>query len=61
MLGFNGYRIALPYKMMLTTHETKNNLDELGIEPKTSPMLRERATNCATRPNLTVEKMWSFK
>ena len=25
-------------------------MDELGIEPKTSPMLRERATNYATRP-----------
>ena len=30
--------------------EAKNNMDELGIEPKTSPMLRERATNYATRP-----------
>lgn len=30
-------------------------MDELGIEPKTSPMLRERATNYATRP-VTIEK-----
>ena len=29
---------------------SKKEMDELGIEPKTSPMLRERATNCATRP-----------
>ena len=28
----------------------KKEMDELGIEPKTSPMLRERATNYATRP-----------
>ena len=27
-------------------------LDESGVEPKTSPMLRERATNYATRPCL---------
>ncbi|KAM3163438.1 hypothetical protein ACU8KH_01903 [Lachancea thermotolerans] len=25
-------------------------LDETGVEPMTSPMLRERATNYATRP-----------
>ena len=29
----------------------KGKLDESGIEPETSPMLRERATNYATRPN----------
>ena len=27
-------------------------MDESGIEPETSPMLRERATNYATRPNV---------
>ena len=27
-------------------------MDESGIEPETSPMLRERATDYATRPNL---------
>ena len=27
-------------------------MDESGVEPKTSPMLRERATNYATRPYL---------
>ena len=25
-------------------------MDESGVEPETSPMLRERATNYATRP-----------
>ncbi|KAM3159920.1 hypothetical protein ACU8KH_06015 [Lachancea thermotolerans] len=25
-------------------------MDETGVEPMTSPMLRERATNYATRP-----------
>ena len=27
-------------------------MDESGIEPETSPMLRERATDYATRPNI---------
>ena len=27
-------------------------MDETGIEPMTSPMRRERATNCATRPDV---------
>ena len=30
-------------------------MDELGVEPKTSPMLRERATNYATRPTCVVK------
>ena len=29
-------------------------MDESGIEPKTSPMLRERATNYATRPCIRI-------
>ena len=32
--------------------KSKIKVDESGIEPETSPMLRERATNYATRPNL---------
>ncbi len=35
----------------------KNLLDELGIEPKTSPMLRERATNYATRPSILYKSL----
>ncbi len=27
-------------------------MDESGIEPETSPMLRERATDYATRPSI---------
>ncbi|KAM3164931.1 hypothetical protein ACU8KH_00688 [Lachancea thermotolerans] len=27
-------------------------MDETGVEPMTSPMLRERATNYATRPRV---------
>ena len=27
-------------------------MDESGIEPETSPMLRERATDYATRPDI---------
>ena len=35
-------------------------MDELGIEPKTSPMLRERATNYATRPFKLVDFRFSI-
>ena len=31
-------------------------MDESGIEPETSPMLRERATNYATRPNVAPKR-----
>ncbi|KAM3164547.1 hypothetical protein ACU8KH_01461 [Lachancea thermotolerans] len=29
-------------------------MDETGVEPMTSPMLRERATNYATRPDVDI-------
>ena len=38
------------YQKLMLKKYIKIKLDELGIEPKTSPMLRERATNYATRP-----------
>ena len=31
-------------------------MDESGIEPETSPMLRERATDYATRPGISWKK-----
>ncbi|KAM3163575.1 hypothetical protein ACU8KH_02044 [Lachancea thermotolerans] len=31
-------------------------LDETGVEPMTSPMLRERATNYATRPEFIAKR-----
>ena len=30
-------------------------MDESGIEPETSPMLRERATDYATRPIIIID------
>ena len=33
-------------------------MDETGVEPMTSPMRRERATNCATRPIIVVVVLW---
>ena len=38
----------------------KSKLDESGIEPETSPMLRERATNYATRPNMSLVRLSSL-
>ena len=55
--SLNNYR--KPYSPAIVSEENtiwflnpkeQKNMDELGIEPKTSPMLRERATNYATRP-----------
>ena len=36
-------------------------MDETGVEPMTSPMLRERATNYATRPDVEDVKGWMGK
>ena len=47
----NGSSIPRYKQVNLQNHfEMEKNLDESGIEPETFPMLRERATNYATRP-----------